>query len=44
MLFVIKFFPEISIKSKVVRRQMVRRLRDNLFVLLKPVDAQVKIV
>ena len=44
MLFIIKFFPEITIKSKVVRKQMARRLKDNVYTLLRAVDAQVKVV
>lgn len=43
MQFIIKLFPEITIKSKVVRKQMVRRLKDNLYILLRAVDAQVKV-
>lgn len=44
MLFIIKFFPEITIKSKPVRKQMVKRLRDNLLSLLRPVSAEVKVI
>lgn len=44
MLFIIKFFPEITIKSKAVRKQMARRLKDNLYRLLKPVDAEIKVI
>ncbi len=38
MKFIVKFFPEITIKSRVVRQQMAKQLRDNLRVLLKPID------
>lgn len=36
MKFIVKFFPEITIKSKPVRKQFVKNLRDNLRALLKP--------
>lgn len=38
MLFIVKFFPEIIIKSKPVRKQMSRRLQDNLLAQLRPLD------
>lgn len=41
MKFIIKFFPEITIKSRPVRKQLVKLLRDNLRVLLKPIDPAV---
>lgn len=44
MLFIIKFFPEITIKSKAVRKQMARRLKDNLYTLLRPLDSDIRIV
>ena len=44
MLFIIKFFPEIVIKSKPVRKQMSKRLRDNLLILLRPIDEEIKVV
>lgn len=37
MQFVVKFFPEITIKSKPVRKQFVKQLRDNIRRLLKPI-------
>ena len=37
MLFIVKFFPEIIIKSKPVRKKMSRRLQDNLLAQLRPV-------
>ncbi len=43
MQFIIKLFPEITIKSAPVRRQMVRHLAQNLSRLLKPLDASLKI-
>ncbi|MCP5163111.1 MAG: tRNA 4-thiouridine(8) synthase ThiI [Hahellaceae bacterium] len=43
MKFVIKLFPEITIKSKPVRQRQVRQLRDNIRKLLKPVDEQLKV-
>lgn len=44
MLFVIKLFPEIIIKSKPVRKQMIKRLRDNLFSVLRPIDKDIRII
>jgi len=44
MLFIVKFFPEITIKSKVVRKQMARRLKDNIYTLLRAVDAEIKVI
>lgn len=44
MLFVIKFFPEITIKSKAVRKQMARRLKDNLYATLRPIDSKVRVI
>lgn len=38
MKFIIKFFPEITIKSRPVRKQLVKQLRDNLRAQLKPLD------
>ncbi|MEH6551897.1 MAG: tRNA uracil 4-sulfurtransferase ThiI [Pseudomonadales bacterium] len=43
MQFVIKYFAEITIKSKPVRRQFVGQLRKNLSRLLKSVDPQVQV-
>jgi tRNA uracil 4-sulfurtransferase len=43
MLFVIKFFPEIIIKSKPVRKQMSRRLQDNLITTLRPIDPKARV-
>ncbi|CAA0081404.1 tRNA sulfurtransferase [BD1-7 clade bacterium] len=40
MLFVVKYFPEIIIKSKPVRKKMCRRLQDNLLAQLRPLDPQ----
>lgn len=44
MQFVIKFFPEITIKSRPVRKQMAKQLRDNLRALLKPIDSAIEII
>lgn len=41
MKFIVKFFPEITIKSKPVRKEFVRQLRNNIKKLLKPIDEQV---
>lgn len=43
MKFIVKFFPEITIKSKPVRKQMVRQLRNNLRALMKAVEAGVEV-
>ena len=43
MHFVIKLFPEITIKSPPVRKRMTRQLRDNLRKLLRPIDASIKV-
>ena len=43
MKFIVKFFPEITIKSRPVRKQMVKLLRDNLRVLLKPIDPDIEL-
>lgn len=44
MLFVVKYFPEITIKSKPVRQQMCRRLQNNLANRLRSVGAGIKAV
>lgn len=41
MKFIVKLFPEITIKSKPVRKQFIRQLRDNLRTLLKPVSGEI---
>lgn len=43
MKFIIKFFPEITIKSKPVRKQFVTRLRDNLKGRFKAIDPSIRI-
>ncbi len=43
MQYTIKLFAEITIKSRPVRQRMVRMLRDNLRLLLKPLDPAVVI-
>ncbi|MCP5209262.1 MAG: tRNA 4-thiouridine(8) synthase ThiI [Hahellaceae bacterium] len=44
MKLIVKFFPEITIKSKPVRKQQVRHLRDNISKVLKQIDDQVKVI
>lgn len=44
MLFVVKYFPEITIKSKPVRQQMCRRLQNNLANRLRSIGAGIKVV
>lgn len=41
MLFLVKLFPEITIKSRPVRKRLVRLLRKNLKMVLKQIDAGV---
>ena len=43
MQFIVKYFPEITIKSKPVRRQFSKQLRDNLAKLLRRLDPEVKV-
>jgi thiamine biosynthesis protein ThiI len=43
MHFVIKLFPEITIKSAPVRKRMTKQLRNNLRYLLKPLDELIKV-
>ncbi|ARN73576.1 tRNA uracil 4-sulfurtransferase ThiI [Oceanicoccus sagamiensis] len=43
MQFIVKFFPEITIKSKPVRKQFVKALRNNLRILLRPLDPEVDV-
>jgi thiamine biosynthesis protein ThiI len=43
MQFIVKFFPEITIKSKPVRRQFVSHLVNNLKSVLRPLDPGVKV-
>ena len=44
MLFVVKLYPEITIKSRPVRRRLVRQLRKNLKKLLRELDENVQVV
>lgn len=44
MKFIVKFFPEITIKSKPVRKQFVKQLYDNLRKLLRAIDPDVEVV
>jgi thiamine biosynthesis protein ThiI len=43
MQFIVKFFPEITIKSKPVRKQFVKQLRTNLRSLLRPLDGSIEV-
>ena len=43
MHFIVKIFPEITIKSPPVRKRFVKRLRQNLSVLLSSVDSSIKV-
>lgn len=44
MHFIIKLFPEITIKSNPVRKRLTRQLRDNLRRLLVPLDPRISVV
>lgn len=44
MQFLVKFFPEITIKGRLVRKELTKQLRDNLRTCLKPIDPNVKII
>ena len=43
MKFIAKLFPEITIKSRPVRRRLIQRLQTNLQILLQRIDSQVKV-
>lgn len=44
MQFVVKYYPEITIKSRPVRKQFIRQLRDNIRRLLREYDPDVRVV
>ncbi len=43
MKFIAKLFPEITIKSRPVRRRLIQRLQSNLQILLKRLDEDIKV-
>lgn len=43
MKFIAKLFPEITIKSRPVRRRLIQRLQSNLQILLQRIDDQVRV-
>ncbi len=43
MKFIAKLFPEITIKSRPVRRRLIQRLQSNLQILLKRLDDEIKV-
>jgi thiamine biosynthesis protein ThiI len=43
MKFIAKLFPEITIKSRPVRRRLIQRLQTNLQILLKRLDSDIKV-
>ena len=43
MKFIVKLFPEITIKSKPVRKRFIQRLQSNLQVILRRIDEQAKV-
>ena len=43
MKFITKLFPEITIKSRPVRRRLIQRLQNNLQILLKRLDSDIKV-
>ena len=44
MLYLIKLFPEITIKSRPVRRRFIRQLRKNLREVLKELDDSISVI
>ncbi len=44
MLFLVKVFPEIIIKSRPVRQRFVRTLRKNIRVTLQDLDSELRVV
>ncbi|MCH8265760.1 MAG: hypothetical protein IIC10_10210, partial [Proteobacteria bacterium] len=43
MLFLIKIFPEISIKSRPVRKRFIRQLRKNIRAVIRPLERDVTV-
>ncbi len=43
MKFIVKFFPEITVKSGPVRKRMARQLKENLRILLRKVDRSARV-
>lgn len=43
MPYIIKYFPEITIKSKPVRKRLVNKLRENLLCVLKDIEPDIRI-
>lgn len=43
MLFLVKLFPEITIKSRPVRKRFIRQLRKNLKAVLREIDQEIKV-
>ncbi len=44
MHFIVKLFPEITIKSAPVRKRFTRQLRDNLKKLMQPLDPEIRVI
>jgi len=44
MRFILKLFPEITIKSKPVRKQMIQRLQNNLANLMRSIHPDIKVI
>ncbi|WP_163835978.1 tRNA uracil 4-sulfurtransferase ThiI [Spartinivicinus ruber] len=44
MKFIVKLFPEITIKSKPVRQRFVKQLRRNIRWTLKPIDPEIEVI
>ncbi|MCH8175031.1 MAG: tRNA 4-thiouridine(8) synthase ThiI [Proteobacteria bacterium] len=44
MLFLIKIFPEISIKSRPVRKRFIRQLRKNIRAVIRPLDSAATVI
>ncbi|MCO4836929.1 MAG: tRNA 4-thiouridine(8) synthase ThiI [Oceanospirillaceae bacterium] len=43
MKFIVKIFPEITIKSRPIRKRLIRRLQSNLKIILQRIDPKIKV-
>lgn len=43
MKFIVKFFPEIAVKSRPVRKRLIARLQNNLTIMLQRIDERIKV-
>ena len=44
MKFIVKLFPEITIKSRSVKKRLLRRLHANLQIILQRIDPHIKVI